>query len=156
MLWLNVQVNEHKSFIIGSLYRHPSSPLRLTLESIEKTFNLVSATKKSFYCFGDFNVNLINKNNQLSKILYRLNLSQMVQEPTRTTKTSQTLLDLAITNNPKAILSTETSFSFSDHHSVQCLINIAKEKRKFSFMTYLPNEKSILTRIFPRKIINQM
>jgi hypothetical protein len=51
MVWLNVQVNEHKSFIVGSPYRHPSAPLRLTLEFIEKTLKSSLRIKKILLCF---------------------------------------------------------------------------------------------------------
>jgi hypothetical protein len=60
MVWLKVQINKHKSFVVGSLYRHPSASPRETLEFIEQTFKTVSEIKKPFYVFGDLNVDQMN------------------------------------------------------------------------------------------------
>ena len=83
----------------------------------------------SFYVFGDFNVDLMIKNNKFTKIFNRLCLTQLVQQATRITNKGGTLIDLAITNAPNSVLNTDVSPSVADHHEIKCTINLLKEKK---------------------------
>ena len=50
------------------------------------------------YMLGDLNEDLL-KVNKLEQILNKLNLYQLIKEPTRITPRSKTLIDVIITNN---------------------------------------------------------
>lgn len=128
MVWLKIQLNFCKSIIIGSLYRHPNAPPRQSLEFIEKLLRDTCEEKHSFYLFGDFNIDVLKKNNPLSKILNRLSLSQLVEHATRITDKSKTLIDLAITNVPNTVFNTDVSPSIADHYEITCDIKFVKNK----------------------------
>ena len=59
---------------------------------------------------GDLNENLL-KVNRLEPILNKLNLYQLIKEPTRITPRSKTLIDVIITNNRDSVIHAESSLS---------------------------------------------
>ena len=59
------------------------------------------------YMPGDLNEDLL-KVNRLEQILNKLNLYQLIKEPTRTTPRSKTLIDVIITNNRDTVIHAET------------------------------------------------
>ena len=91
------------------------------------------------YVLGDLNDNQL-KPNKVGPIIKRLKLEQLIEEPTRTTKDSSSLLDLIITNNRSSVLSTNVCESLADHKEISCLINVRKEKRKPVILTYRTKE----------------
>ena len=79
------------------------------------------------YMLGDLNEDLL-KVNRLEQILNKLNLYQLIKEPTRITPRSKTLIDVIITNNRDTLIHAETSLSIADHHAVSCTINLRKQR----------------------------
>ena len=67
---------------------------------INTVFQSHCIKKKSFYILGDLNDDMLSQGNKLSKIVSNIKLKQLVENPTRITDTSATLLDVIITNNP--------------------------------------------------------
>ena len=62
------------------------------------------------YMLGDLNEDLL-KANRLEQILNKLNLFQLIKEPTRVTPKSKTLIDAIITKIPVQLLENESEFS---------------------------------------------
>ena len=80
---------------------------------------------------GDFNVNFLAKRNDSSRPLKRklldltstYNLEQIIDKPTRTTETSNTLIDLLFVNNNHQITASGVlHVSLSDHSLIYCVI----------------------------------
>jgi len=73
---------------------------------------------------GDFNIDMMgNQCTPLKNLLTRLNLTNVVGEPTRITPSSATCIDLLVTNRPNLILNVAVSSNFcSDHCPVQLLM----------------------------------
>ena len=69
------------------------------------------------------------------QILNKLNLYQLIKEPTRITQRSKTFIDVRITNNRDSVIHAETSLSIADHHAVSCKINLRKQ-RMTPFLIY--------------------
>lgn len=59
-VWLKLQFKFNKSFIIGSLYRHPNAP-KTSLLSIEKNLRAICEQKCPSYILGDFNIDILKK-----------------------------------------------------------------------------------------------
>ena len=128
-IWLNIQVNMYKSFIVGAIYRAPNTTAK-SFAYIEKVLQQTANTTKNMYALGDLNDDQLNSNKtKMKNIIHRLNLHQLVQTATRQTDKSKTLLDLIITNNPSSVIRTSVSPSIADHHEVSCEIDIRKKKR---------------------------
>ena len=72
-----------------------------------------------------------NQCGHLEDILTRLNLENVVWEPTRITHTSATCIDLFITNKPNLVLDIKVSPTFcSDNCPVSVEINIKSSKEQ--------------------------
>ena len=81
---------------------------------------------------GDFNVDVLgNQCNHMLDIFTRLNLKNVVQEPTRITDTTSTCIDLFITNRPNLISNINISSNFcSDHCPVRVDIDMKTYKHR--------------------------
>ena len=96
--------NPHsRPFLLGTWYRAPSSFQQL-FTLFEKIIDKIDAENSELYLLGDLSCNLLsntpNSNtSELLNIFDIYNLSQTISEPTRIINTSQTLIDLCITNN---------------------------------------------------------
>jgi endonuclease/exonuclease/phosphatase family metal-dependent hydrolase len=81
---------------------------------------------------GDLNIDMLgNQCGHLEDILTRLNLENVVWEPTHITHTSATCIHLFITNRPNLILDIKVPPNFcSDHCPVSVDINIKTSKEQ--------------------------
>lgn len=138
LLVLKCQVGYNKSIYVATLYRHPvyqSNTLKADYECIEGIAKNMLEFKQNFFILGDFNLRstYINK---LNDIITNLNLTQLVDKPTR----NQYLLDLIICNNKSRIISHQVKeVHLADHKLVQCdyLLNKPKEEKKYiKFRSY--------------------
>ena len=103
------------------------------------------------YMLGDLNEDL-RKVNRLEQILNKLNLYQLIKEPTRVTPRSKTLIDVIITNNRDSVIHAQTSLSIADHHAVSCKINLRKQ-RMTPFQIYGRNYANYSPEIFQIKLM---
>ena len=83
-LLVNIQVRKNKSFIVGILYRPPKAN---SFRYIESNLRYMLSLNKNIYVLGDFNDDQL-KSNTIKNILSRLNLKQLITEPTRITNES--------------------------------------------------------------------
>ena len=73
-------------------------------EVFEEQLTNVVKTNKEIIILGDFNIDYNKTDNRDFKSLLNIfRLKQVITEPTRTTETSSTLIDLIITNRPENI-----------------------------------------------------
>jgi hypothetical protein len=130
---------------VGTWYRPPSSSQQL-FTLFEEIIDKIDAENSELHLLGDLNCNLLsntpNSNtSELLNIFDIYNLLQTIAEPTRITNTSQTLIDLCITNNlDKVKASGVLSLGISDHSLVYLIrkctyhkapVNAFVEKRNF-------------------------
>lgn len=131
-------------FILVCIYRPPKSKVLDFLDKIEALFyDIMKSGQYVLFC-GDWNLNLLDNSNLnvkfLKDMLLSFNLRQLVDQPTRVTPTSKTLLDIVVTNiNVNNILCKSIFNVLSDHEAQ--IICIKKNysikdtftyKRKFS------------------------
>ena len=120
-IWLEVKINKQKSFLICYCYRPPSSTVDWisTMEnSIEKAF----LDNKEVIVLGDFNFNLLQENTNSKpwiRTFNSLHLNQIIDQSTRVTDTSETLIDHVYANVPCNITEhTVPHYSISDHFPI--------------------------------------
>ncbi len=112
-----------------NVYRHPKAPLA-SLNYIQDVFKTLSLKNKSLYILGDFNDNLLLKDNKMTKLIKSSKLTQLVNKLTRVTHTSSTLIDLVITNKPSAVLSCDVvPQEIADHDLTSITVDIKKKTR---------------------------
>lgn len=130
-VWLQIQYRKNPSFIVGSLYRHPQGN-KETFVYIDKILNAIIKRAKPFYALGDLNDNqLSNKKSSLRTIVNKNGLKQLIETPTRITETSETLLDVIITNKIETVSSCiNVPCHIADHNIISLKVNTKKPRRQ--------------------------
>ena len=78
---------------------------------------------KDIILLGDFNIDLLNRKSEWDSIISLFNLQQIIQDPTRITDSSRTLIDHIYVNNHDRIQnSTVLQTSMSDYFIIQCTL----------------------------------
>ena len=126
IFFIHSSISNSKSFLIATFYRPPINSTYLP-SNFDNIFNdqlsNASCEKKEIIVLGDFNTDLLKKDNKTIKDTFKLNgFTQLIKRATRITKDTETLIDLIATNNPSVISCTEVlPTSLSDHDMVCCL-----------------------------------
>ncbi|CAG2201688.1 unnamed protein product [Mytilus edulis] len=115
-------------FSLTKVYRPPSSLINW-IDEFEKEITTAINHNSDIILVGDFNIDFLKPNKQPQKwlsLLETYNLNQIIQEATRVTPDSSTLIDHVYVTNKDLILESHVAkFSISDHYPV-CLTR--KEK----------------------------
>jgi len=127
-LWLRIQVNKFKSFLVGVMYRPPNATAESFI-NIENMLSHIISLKENFYVLGDLNDDQL-KSNKIADIVHSLGVHQLITEATRVTRNSSTLIDLIITNNKSSVVDIAVAPSIADHHEIKCTINLKAKKQK--------------------------
>lgn len=114
----------HKHLIIGNIYRPPNSPSE-SINNILATINSLNCSDE-LIILGDFNRNWLDRSSVKEKnLLESLNLTQLIQEPTRVTGSSSSLLDWILVTHPNRIADSGIlADCFSDHSVIFCVWKI--------------------------------
>ena len=156
---LLIQISNPRSnpFLVGTWYRPFSSALNL-FSLFQEITDKIDSENSELYLFGDLNCDLLShapnvNTRELSDIFDIYNLTQLITEPTRVTNTSQSLIDLCLTNTPdKVTASSIQSLGISDHSPVYLVrkstwqgktINSFVHKRQFKYF----NENEFLSEL---------
>lgn len=117
---LQITPEKAKPYLVGFVYRPPSSHTDWC-EYFELQVDKISNEEKEFYILGDINRDLLNdqiKGNWM-KFIDSLGMEQLVNEPTRVTSTSKTLIDHIYTNTKENILEVMVpKIGLSDHFPI--------------------------------------
>ncbi|CAG2208763.1 unnamed protein product [Mytilus edulis] len=117
LLWVEVRNYSNENFLVGVLYRPPNSNSNiwdLFNESVDKALD---CNLPIFLC-GDFNCDMMsNTSNSFKKLLNRLNLENVVWEPTNFTTQTGTCIDLCVTNRKNLIKSVTVLTPICSSHS---------------------------------------
>ena len=119
-LCISVNKPRAKPFLITTWYRPPNSPVAM-FNYFEILLGMLDSENIEYYLMGDFNCDLSSTvldhdSKSLMDIADLYNLSQLINEPTRITDSSSTLLDHIFTNTPdKVVCSGVSHVSISDH-----------------------------------------
>ena len=105
---LEVKQANSQSFIISSVYRPPNSKTEVFLK-IERLIQLIDNENKEVYILGDLNINLLgpilSTGKKLQEIMELYQLTQIINDPTRITEYTKSLIDVCITSSPEKIIS---------------------------------------------------
>ena len=138
-LWINLQVRNLKSIVICAMYRPPDTPLSCFDTYLTPSLITASLQNKPIYILGDRNCDILKPDCRgaiaLTKFCHSFNLSQLVSRPTRVTKTTESLIDVIITTNPRQVIETDVMpSSISDHDLPYVVLRIKKERCKLTCM----------------------
>ena len=132
-----------KPFIVTTVYRPPSA-LSEFFDHFERLIKAVDNENKEMYILGDLNCNMLKTNNDSNiptkkiKSLYELyQLTQLIDEATRITPTTTSLIDHIVTNMPEKISDSGVIHTGISDHSLVFAI------RKISIVTKQENTLEI-------------
>lgn len=129
LLLLKIQLSRNKAITVAACYRPPSAPCR-ALDSICEL--IAPHLSSEFLLLGDLNWDMLNPPAILLSKLDALNLTQIINEPTRFNlklATKGTLIDVALTNLPCKYSSAVYNQDLSDHCLIGCVRNETGVKR---------------------------
>ena len=97
------------AIVVGVVYRHPiatTSAVDDFKDSLNEILVSLNNSKKQYYCLDDFNIDLmqISTNNSIRRyadMLLSCTCLSLIDQPTRISLTSTTLLDHIYTNTEK-------------------------------------------------------
>ena len=119
-IWLEVKPIKSKPFLVGQIYRPPSSGITWD-EIFEEGIENVLKEEKEMYLIGDINRDLLNCQikKSWSDYIEPFGLTQLVSEATRVTSVSKTLIDLIYSNCPENVTSIDVpKIGLSDHFPI--------------------------------------
>lgn len=122
-VWFDVQLTKSKPILIGALYRPPDQNNFYQL--LEESFVPGSDFKDEVIMIGDFNTDVSNKEHGMYKAFnvfcQVFDLQQLIKEPTRVAKMSQTVIDLILVSEQSMISqSGVVNCTMSDHSLIYC------------------------------------
>lgn len=114
--WIEINRIKHKNILIGTFYRHPSGNYDHFEQILKEHLASLNSKQKEVFLLGDFNINLLNYNNdhktaQFLDGLLDEGFMQLITKPTRVTDHTSTLIDHIFTNIPQKILNSGILFS---------------------------------------------
>ena len=129
-----------KPFIVNCLYRPPNATVE-RFSAYERLIEKLDSENKEIILIGDFNCDWTGvksgimqpQTNKLHEITEAFQFEQMIEQPTRITEHSETIIDLVFTNKPELV----TNFGvihigISDHSLIflQRKISVPKSEPK--------------------------
>jgi len=100
-LFVQVTQDHGKDIILGVIYRPPNTNVNQFLIELELILTKINTENKPCYIMGDYNIDLLNNNNESKCFLNQLfafGFYPRIDRPTRIRETSATLIDVIFTN----------------------------------------------------------
>lgn len=143
--WMAVKVcRESNCWVIGVLYRSPSSRVAEFTGYFEEWSEDVVESGMKVIVVGDFNIDYKMENTnklRIKQIIEDNNCKQLVSVYTRVTERSKTLIDYVITNDQSVSARTDKVLKVSDHETieigVECEVNsMIKRRKRVCYLNY--------------------
>ena len=132
--WIKIKRNKAKDIVMANLYRPPLGNVGKALKVLGQSLESVVNGKDEVLIIGDFNVDYQNQsslNYKKLKFFEKANsLEQKIGTTTRNTKTSKTLLDIALTNIKYIRAAGPLDSFLSDHQPIFILKKKTRDTRK--------------------------
>ncbi|KAK9730964.1 hypothetical protein QE152_g14131 [Popillia japonica] len=104
---------------VGVIYKPPNADYKAFIDSLEESLSFYGSSSDGVVCLGDVNINLLNLAGPatlyFNDMLSSFDLRQVIDEPTRITENSSSLIDV--------LLQVE-DFPGSDHDLVFCSLDL--------------------------------
>ena len=139
-IWTEILQPHAKGILLGTIYRPPDGSDFLDanfMEALDEVLHIASAEEKEVIIMGDLNCNFMSgakshsETKKLKGIFRAMNFSQLVDKPTRTTRDSQTIIDIIATCQPQNISHVQVvPTTFCYHDMVGCVRKLHSIKFK--------------------------
>ena len=119
-------------FIIGTVYRHPTTNVQNFLDCLNLMLMKLNDTNKHFFILGDININtsprqISSSGSDYINMLLSYGIASVIDKPTGITPSSATILDHIVTNEDRfTIVPGVIEHDLTDHYSVMVSIFLIK------------------------------
>lgn len=125
-----------KSCILGLIYRPPNYGLNNCIEQIDDLLSQLIPTSDYFMLLGDVNINMFDPTNSLHSCCSSYGLTQVIADPTRISRFSESLPDPIFMSFPENKLDSGTvDVHFSDHRLAYVIVNLKVPRFRQKFVT---------------------
>ena len=162
-LIIEIRKPNSKPFLIATWYRPHGSPTEL-FSSFESFIDKLDSLDLEYYLLGDFNCNLASPTPDVNtpyllEISDLYGLKQLINEPTRITESSSTLIDLIYTNYTDRVSCSGVShIGISDHslaYVYRKLFSILIQHLKGILLSLIEISEILIEKIFEMKFLNK-
>ena len=129
-LWLRISnTTTNINYVIGTIYRHPSSNTKDFIEFFNDILSELTALKVYYFILGDININTnaSPSSREATDYLSMLNsnsVASIINIPTRVTKTTSSALDHILTNENRYTLAPlVVDYDITDYYPVMVAIS---------------------------------
>lgn len=136
IICIKVKIKKN-SYFVAVAYRIPSANLGACIEYFDDLLASITPLYDDIFVLGDLNVDLLNSN-QLENCFSAYDFKQLINEPTRVTQFSSTLIDVIFTNKLDDIIDSGVINAdlVSDHSLIYCTLNLNVSYKIPKFITY--------------------
>ena len=153
---VKIQINDTDcKFLLMLIYHSPNSSDSGFLDFLEDSCNN-DLLSENVIIMGDFNIDIKKNNycrNRLIKIANAAGLKQLVDEPTRITVSSESIIDLVFTNL-EVDVEIKHEPKITDHSTIMVYYNCTRKQEATRLLTYR-NYKQMDKKEFARLINNE-
>ena len=142
-LWLDADIPGLKNnYTFAVIYRHPWNNHSTFLEALDSNMQALNSKENKAMLLGDININLDSDINvphlaDYSHVIQSNAFLSLIDQPTRITPSSQTVIDHILTNDSVSTLTPRViRYKLADHYSTFCIISNFKYPRKESLFNF--------------------
>ena len=132
--WTLIHRPNCKNIMVCNVYRPPNGNLDKSVKYLSDCLNTLNLSKLNLFILGDLNINYKNKSSVSYKKLHYFiqsqGLSQHINNTTRNTDKTKSLIDLAITNSRYVSKSGTLDHIMSDHQSIYIVHKKGRDLRQ--------------------------
>ena len=146
--WVLVHRPHCKNIVVCNIYRPPNGDLKAALKCLDECLKTINLSKVNVFIVGDLNVNYKNKSSANFKKLHFFaqsnGMSQHIENTTRNTDQTNSLIDLALTNSKFVSHAGTLEHFISDHQPIYIVHKKGKDVResvKFTGRSYRDFDK---------------
>ena len=146
-IWLQINTDDNAQILVNFTYCPPNSPQSWIDDEYEKLLILAEFSNLDWCAIGDYKINLSPphsfSNSKWSKVVFDFGLHQLVNTPTRVTKSFSSIIDHIYTTATNYIIETFVpEVSVSDHFPVaftlskKCNIKYSKRHKAITYRSF--------------------
>ena len=131
--WIYINRPFCKDIFVCNIYRPPNGDLTKAISYLDGCLKAINPVKNNLFLLGDMNVNYVNKKSpnfkKLNFFVQSNGLTQYINNTTRNTDKTNSLIDLALTNSKFIHLSGTLNHFISDHQPIYLVHKKMKDTR---------------------------
>ena len=157
-IWLQVKLSNTKPFLLSSIYKPPNLSKCSYFEKLSNNIETALSFGLPVLILGDLNTNcsaeVFNSSNEIYKLCELLSLRQLINDYTRVTTETKTVIDIILSNFEEHKHTCVTPVTLSDHYLISTIIGTSKHPetrtircrsfKKFDINTFLTDLNSRL------------